>query len=223
MTTELECVELQSRATPQASIIWLHGLGADGHDFVPIVRELDLEKILPLRFVFPHAPVIPVTINSGYPMRAWYDIRTPDFAQREDEAGVRASQAAIEQLIQRENERGIPSERIVLAGFSQGGAITLHTGLRYPHKLAGLLALSTYLPVHEAVASERHSANQDTPIFMAHGTQDTIVQFAWGQQTRARLEEMGYRVEWHEYPMQHSVCADEVNDIGQWLQRILPS
>ncbi len=222
MTTELECIELQSRATPLASIIWLHGLGADGHDFVPIVRELNLEKVLPLRFIFPHAPVMPITINNGYPMRAWYDIRTPDFLQREDEAGVRTSQAAVEQLIQRENERGIPCERIVLAGFSQGGAITLQTGLRYPQRLAGLLALSTYLPLSDSAASERHGANHDTPIFMAHGTQDTIVPFQRGQQSKEQLEQLGHKIEWHEYPMQHSVCADEVGDIGKWLGKVLP-
>ena len=220
--SHLECIELQTRETPQASIIWLHGLGADGHDFVPLVRELDLHGVLPLRFVFPHAPVIPVTINNGYQMRAWYDIRTPDFISREDEAGVRTSQHAIEQLIERENARGIPCERIVLAGFSQGGAITLQTGLRYPQRLAGLLALSTYLPLLDSTAKERAPANLDVPIFMAHGTQDAIVPYPRGILSKEHLTTLGYAVQWQEYPMQHSVCADEVADIAHWLRTVLP-
>lgn len=221
-TNPLECIELQTRATPQASIIWLHGLGADGHDFVPIVKELDLHGVLPLRFIFPHAPVIPVTINNGYQMRAWYDIRTADFAQREDETGLRASQQALEQLIERENARGIPCERIVLAGFSQGGAVTLLTGLRYPKRLAGLLALSTYLPLLDRTQDERSSANAGTPIFMAHGTQDNIVPHQRGLLSKEHLGTLGYAVQWHEYPMQHSVCIDEIADIAGWLRTVLP-
>lgn len=220
--TPLECIELQTRATPQASVIWLHGLGADGHDFVPLVKELDLHGVLPLRFIFPHAPVIPVTINNGYQMRAWYDIRTPDFISREDETGLRASQRAIEELIERENARGVPTQRIVLAGFSQGGAIILQTGVRYPQPLAGLLALSTYLPLLQSTAQERNTANQHTPIFMAHGTQDPVVPYQRGMQSKEHLTQLGYPVQWHEYPMQHSVCADEVADIANWLRTVLP-
>jgi phospholipase/carboxylesterase len=217
----IECVELQTRAQPDASIIWLHGLGADGYDFVPIVKELEALNAPAARYVFPHAPQIPVTINNGYVMRAWYDVRGADLLQREDAAGIRASAELVEQLIAREVERGIARERIVLAGFSQGGAITLHTGLRLAQPLAGLLALSTYLPLADVFAAERNSACSRVPIFMAHGTADPIVPMQRGTASRDRLRALGYDVEWHEYPMPHSVCGEEVEDIARFLAKVL--
>ena len=202
-------------------MIWLHGLGADGNDFVPIVDELRLPPELAVRFVFPHAPMIPVTVNNGYVMRAWYDISFDGVERRPDEGGIRASQKQIEELIAHENSRGISSERIVLAGFSQGGAITLQTGLRYPQALAGLMVLSSYLPLGESVASERSTANAATSIFMAHGAYDPMIAIALAQRSVTQLTGLGYPVEWHHYPMQHSVCAEEVRDIGRWLKRVL--
>lgn len=221
MTTQLETIQIETGPNPTASIIWMHGLGADGHDFVPIVRELDLAGCPPIRFVFPHAPTMPVTINNGYVMRAWYDILGADLVRREDEAGLRKSQAMIERLIEQEKTRGIPSHRIMLAGFSQGCAMTLQTGLRYPEKLAGLLCLSGYLPLHTTIATEHHAANQSTPIFMAHGRGDPVVPFLRAEQSRDILKSLGYSIEWHEYMMPHSVCAEEIDDIGAWLKRIL--
>lgn len=221
MTTQpLETIQLDTGPNPTVSVIWLHGLGADGNDFVPIVRELDLRGCPPIRFVFPHAPTMPVTVNGGYVMRAWYDILGTDIVQGQDEAGLRRSQTMVEQLIAREKARGIPAEKIVLAGFSQGCAMTLQTGLRHPEKLAGLLCLSGYLPIYEKVPAERHAANKDTPIFMAHGQQDPIVPFQAAALSRDFLRALEYQVEWHEYPMPHSVCPEEVEDIGNWLQRI---
>ncbi|MFC3109663.1 alpha/beta hydrolase [Undibacterium arcticum] len=217
----LDAIEIESSPNPTTSVIWLHGLGADGNDFVPIVRELDLRDCPPIRFVFPHAPTMPVTINGGYVMRAWYDILGTDLVRREDESGLRKSQAAVEQLITREKARGIPAERIVLAGFSQGCAMTLQTGLRYPEKLAGLLCLSGYLPLNEVVAAERHAANQHTPIFMAHGRGDPVIPIDRAEKSRDMLQAHGYDVEWHEYMMPHSVCAEEIDDIGVWLRRVL--
>jgi phospholipase/carboxylesterase len=217
----LETIQLETAPNPTVSVIWLHGLGADGNDFVPIVRELDLTGLPGIRFVFPHAPTMPVTINNGYVMRAWYDILTPDLAIREDEAGLRASQTFVEQLIAQEKSRGIPANRIVLAGFSQGCAMTLQTGLRHPEKLAGLLCLSGYVPLASKVATERHPANQDTPIFMAHGRGDPVIQVIRAEQSRDLLKSLGYSVEWHEYMMQHSVCAEEVDDMSAWLKRVL--
>jgi phospholipase/carboxylesterase len=217
----LDAIEIESSPNPTTSVIWLHGLGADGNDFVPIVRELDLRDCPPIRFVFPHAPTMPVTINGGYVMRAWYDILGTDLVRREDESGLRKSQAAVEQLITREKARGIPAERIVLAGFSQGCAMTLQTGLRYPEKLAGLLCLSGYLPLNEMVAAERHAANQHTPIFMAHGRGDPVIPIDRAEKSRDMLQAHGYEVEWHEYMMPHSVCAEEIDDIGVWLRRVL--
>jgi phospholipase/carboxylesterase len=196
-------------------VIWLHGLGADGHDFEPIVPELGLE--LPVRFVFPHAPVRPVTINGGMAMRAWYDIMGFDRNAKEDAAGIRASAAAVTELIDHEIGRGIPAERIALAGFSQGGAIALHTALREPRALAGVLALSTYLPLANTLASERSAANAEIPIFMAHGTQDSVLPLALGESSRRALETLGYAVDWHAYPMPHSVCLEEIGAIGAWL------
>jgi phospholipase/carboxylesterase len=219
--THLETIQVETGPNPTVSIIWLHGLGADGHDFVPIVRELDLAGCPAIRFVFPHAPMMPVTINNGYVMRAWYDILGVDLVRREDEAGLRKSQAMIERLIEQEKTRGTPANRILLAGFSQGCAMTLQTGLRYPEKLAGLLCLSGYLPLHTTIATERHAANQATPIFMAHGRGDPIVPIQRSEQSRDILKSLGYAVEWHEYLMPHSVCAEEIDDIGAWLKRVL--
>ena len=217
----LETIELSTSEQPEAAVIWMHGLGADGNDFVPIVRELDLSGCPGIRFIFPHAEAIPVTINGGYVMRAWYDILGMDLVRREDEVGLRQSETRIAQLIARETERGIPASRIVLAGFSQGCAMTLQTGLRYPHALAGLLCLSGYLPLAAAVAAERHTANQQTPIFLAHGRSDGVVTIDRAETSRKQLTELGYVVEWRDYPMQHSVCEEEIIDIGHWLARVL--
>jgi phospholipase/carboxylesterase len=220
----LETIEIETAPNPTAAVIWMHGLGADGNDFVPIVHELDLSGAPGIRFVFPHAPMRPVTINNGYVMRAWYDIAFGDLeghARRADEQGVRSSQAQIGQLIVRENQRKIPAKNIVLAGFSQGGAVALQTGLRYPETLAGVMALSTYLPLAESFAQEATPANAQTAVFMAHGTQDPVVPYAMGKASHERLQQAGYAMEWHEYPMQHSVCLEEITDIGRWLGRVL--
>jgi phospholipase/carboxylesterase len=202
----------------EATVIWLHGLGADGHDFEPIVPELGLPPTLRLRFVFPHAPVQAVTINGGLAMRAWYDITNDG---RQDAAGIRASQQRVEALIEREKRRGVAPARIVLAGFSQGGAIALHTGLRHPERLAGILVLSTYLPLADTLAAEAHPANREVPIFMAHGTEDPLIPLARGRASRDALHALGYQIEWHEYPMPHSLCAEEIAHIGAWLTRVL--
>jgi phospholipase/carboxylesterase len=217
----LEVVELQTTPNPPATVIWLHGLGADGYDFVPVVRELESLGAPPARYVFPHAPMMPVTINGGYVMRAWYDILGTDLERREDESGIRASQAAVERLIEREVARGTPPARIVLAGFSQGGAITLQTGLRRPQPLAGLIALSCYLPLADRFEAERHPASARVPIFLAHGNADPIVPIARGAAARDRLVALGHPVTWQEYPMPHSVCAEEIRDIAAFLQTVL--
>ena len=220
----LEAIRIETGAKPQASVIWMHGLGADGNDFVPIVQELDLSGAPDIRFIFPHAPMQPVSINNGYVMRAWYDVRWGDLEGRSkqaDEQGVRASQAAIDRLIEQETGGGIAAGRIVLAGFSQGGAIALQAGLRYPQKLAGVMALSTYLPLVESFAREASEANRTTPIFMAHGTQDNVVPYQMGLRSKQILSENGYDVEWHDYPMPHSVCLEEITDIAAWLKRAL--
>jgi phospholipase/carboxylesterase len=217
----LETIQIETAPNPTAAVIWLHGLGADGNDFVPIVRELDLSGCPAIRFVFPHAPTMPVTINNGYVMRAWYDILGADLARREDEAGLRKSQALVEELIAQEKARGIPAQRIVLAGFSQGCAMTLQTGLRHPERLAGLLGLSGYLPIHATVEAERHGANHDTPIFLAHGRLDPVIPIDRAEKSRDMLRALGHTVEWHEYMMPHSVCAEEVEDISGWLRRVL--
>jgi phospholipase/carboxylesterase len=218
-TAMLETIELESAPNPTVAVIWMHGLGADGNDFVPIVNELDLTGCPPIRFVFPHAPTMPVTINGGYVMRAWYDILGADLVKREDEAGLRASQIEIEKLIAEQKSRGI--SRIILAGFSQGCAMALQTGLRHPEKLAGLLCLSGYVPLNTVTAAERHPANQDTPIFLAHGRGDQVIPIDRAEKSRDLLLELGYNVEWHEYPMQHSVCVEEIDDISAWLRRVL--
>ena len=220
----LETIQIETAANPQASVIWMHGLGADGNDFVPIVQELDLPSTPAVRFIFPHAPMQPVSINNGYVMRAWYDIRWGDLEGRSkqaDEQGVRASQAAISDLVASEVARGIASKNIVLAGFSQGGAIALQTGLRYASTLGGVMALSTYLPLAESLDREATDANRNTPIFMAHGMQDNVVAYQMGTRSRDILIERGYTVEWHEYPMQHSVCLEELAHIAAWLKRVL--
>lgn len=217
----LECVEHSTDPNPTHCVIWLHGLGADGHDFAPIVPELRLPASMAVRFVFPHATVQPVTINGGMAMRSWYDILTPNLVKREDESGIRASELAIRALIARENARGIPTERIVLAGFSQGSAMTLHTGLRLPAKLAGMMGLSGYLPLIDMADTERHPANADTPIFLAHGTHDPVVALERAEASRTKLTDLGYAVQWHTYPMQHSVCAQEIHDISRFLQSVL--
>lgn len=218
----LEFIQIETAPNPTASVIWMHGLGADGSDFVPIVRELDLTGCPAIRFVFPHAPMMPVTMNGGYVMRSWYDILLgDDLVRREDEAGLRKSQAAIEQLIAQEKARGIASHRIILAGFSQGCAMTLQTGLRYPEKLAGMLCLSGYLPLSSSFASERSEANHDTPIFMAHGSGDQVIPINRAESSRDLLKSLGHPVEWHEYQMPHSVCEEEIADIGKWLKGVL--
>ncbi len=213
-------IEIETGPNPQASVILMHGLGADGNDFVPIVREMDLSAVGSVRFVFPNAPSIPVTINGGYVMPAWYDILGTDLAKREDEAGLRKSQATIEGLIANEKARGIPAGRIVVAGFSQGCAMALMTGLRHSERLAGIVGLSGYLPLASTVAAERHAANQDTPIFLAHGTADPVVMLDRATASRDALAALGYAVEWHQYPMPHSVCMEEVADINAFLLRV---
>ena len=207
-----------SAGAPDASIIWLHGLGADGHDFEPIVPELPLPSGLRARFVFPHAPVQSVTINYGHVMPAWYDVYGDG---RQDANGIRVSQGRIEALIARERARGVSTQRIVLAGFSQGGAIALQTGLRHPERLAGILALSTYLPLAETLGAEAAAVNRDVPIFMAHGTEDPVIPLQRAAISRDQLRKLGYQVEWHEYPMPHAVCPDEIADVGAWLGRVL--
>ena len=217
----LEDIETETGKNPNATIIVLHGLGADGNDFVPVAEQLDLSKVGPVRYVFPHAPTMPVTINGGYVMRAWYDILGTDLVRREDEAGLRQSQALVESLIARERTRGIESTRIVLAGFSQGCAMTLMTGLRAAERLAGLVGLSGYLPLADKVAAERTSMNGDLPIFLAHGRMDPVIPIARAIASRDALIALGHPVEWHEYAMPHSVCAEEIADLERWLVRVL--
>lgn len=218
----LQTVELQTTPSPTASIVWLHGLGADGYDFVPVVKELEALGAPPARYVFPHAPMRAVTINGGMVMRAWYDILGVDLVRREDEGGVRESQRQVEELIAHEEARGIARSRIVLAGFSQGGAITLHTGLRQAQPLAGLLALSTYLPLAASFEAERAPQSQAVPVLMAHGTQDPIIPLARATASRDALRGLGYSVQWQQYPMPHSVCAEEIELIAGFLRAVLP-
>ncbi|MEO8525099.1 MAG: dienelactone hydrolase family protein [Caldimonas sp.] len=218
----LQAIEVETAPDPRASIIILHGLGADGNDFVSFVDELDLKSVGAVRFVFPHAPTRPVTLNGGYVMRAWYDIFGLDAKERrEDEAGLRESQALVEALIAKEKARGVAANRIVLAGFSQGCAMTLMTGLRHDERLAGLVGLSGYLPLAAKAEAERHAANRDLPIFLAHGTLDPVIPIARAHQSRDVLVAMGHAVEWHEYPMPHSVCGPEIVDLQRWLLRVL--
>jgi len=216
-----EAVEIETGTNPTAAVILLHGLGADGHDFEPIVPELIRPGERALRFVFPHAPIRPVTLNGGFAMRAWYDLVSLERRGPEDEAGIRASQATVEELIRHENARGIATSSIVLAGFSQGGALALFTGIRYGEKLAGIMGLSCYLLLAGRLAAERGTANQATPIFLAHGLQDPVIAPALGEQARAALEAAGYPVEWHTYTMPHSLCLQELADLAQWLRRVV--
>jgi len=217
----LQAVELQTSPTPGASIIWLHGLGADGYDFVPLVRELELLRAPPARYVFPHAPTRPVTINGGYVMRAWYDILGNDLVRHEDDQGIRESQRQVEALIEREVERGAPRSRIVLAGFSQGGAIALQTGLRQHEPVAALLALSCYLPLAVEFDAERAPESRAVPIFMAHGRGDPVIPLARATSSRDQLKAAGQPVEWHEYEMAHSVCEEEIRQIAAFLRSVL--
>lgn len=225
MSTELECVEIATGQSPLASVIWMHGLGADGYDFVPVVKELDINALPGLaggvRFVFPHAPMRAVTVNGGMRMRAWYDIKMADLARIEDAVGLRESQAACEQLIAREVARGMPKKRIVLAGFSQGGAVALQAGLRHGERLAGLMILSSYLPLAASVATEASSANRDVPIFMAHGSDDAVIALDRAANSRDQLSALGYAVQWHDYEMEHSLCTEEINDVRAWLGQVL--
>jgi phospholipase/carboxylesterase len=221
MTTLLPRIELESAPHPTAAVIWLHGLGADGNDFAGLVPELDLDGCPPIRFVFPHAPSIPVTLNGGYIMPAWYDILGINLVDRQDTTGIQKSEQAIKALIENEVARGIPYECIVLAGFSQGCAMALHTGLRLPHRLAGIMALSGYLPLADRFATERMQANAKTPVFMAHGTQDPVVVLARGEKSRDALVAMGHPVQWHTYPMQHAVHPHEIADIASFLKQVL--
>ncbi len=213
-----EHIVLEPATTADAAVIWLHGLGADGSDFVPIVEELRLPPSMAVRFIFPHARPRPVTINNGFVMRAWYDITGMGADRKEDDAGIRESATEVNRHVQQENARGIESKRIVIAGFSQGGAIALQAGLRYPERLGGVMALSTYLPLRDSVAAEVSQANRDVPILMCHGLRDGMVPATLGKVSRDLLVSLGYQVEWQSYPMEHSVCMEEVVDISKWLQ-----
>jgi len=215
MAVELETLEIETGADPAWSVIWLHGLGADGHDFEPIVPELDLP--MPVRFIFPHAPVRPVTINGGFAMRAWYDVFSLERGGPEDEAGIRASAAQVRRLIEIEGDRGISAEHLVIAGFSQGGAMALHTGLRYPQPVAGIVALSAYLVLPGALTAERAPGTEHVPVFMAHGTEDPTVPESYGARAKDRLQSEGYQVDWRTYRMGHSVCIEEISDLSGWL------
>jgi phospholipase/carboxylesterase len=219
--TDIECVVVETGPNPSGCVIWLHGLGADGYDFVPIVKELEQLGLPSTRFVFPHAPKIPVSINGGYVMRAWYDIRNVDLQRQEDETGVRQSQATLESLIEDQIALGFKPGQIVLAGFSQGGAIVYQTGVRTAHKLAGLIALSTYLPCEGSLNAELNSNNTDTPVLAAHGEQDNIVLMERGEKAVKLLRNKGFSVDWHTYPMAHSVCGEEVVEIADFLKKVL--
>ena len=217
----LEVIEAQTGEQPVATVLILHGLGADGRDFVPVAEQLDLSSIGPIRFLFPNAPVISVSINGGYQMPAWYDILGADITARQDEKGMRQTQDSMNQLIEREIERGVPARRIVIAGFSQGCAMALMTGLRFPERLAGIMGLSGYLPLAAALAAERSPDNADVPVFLAHGTRDGVVPLPRAIASRDALTALGYPVDWHTYEMEHSVCAEEIADMHQWLLRVL--
>jgi phospholipase/carboxylesterase len=221
MADLLDSIQVETAPNPTVAVIWMHGLGADGHDFEPIVPELGLPTRPAIRFLFPHAPLRPVTINQGHVMRAWYDIRALAGVRREDEAGVRQSAQQVEALMERERQRGIAPGRLVLAGFSQGGAMALHVGLRHRERLAGVLALSCYLPLAATLATEASPANRDVPIFWAHGVHDPMIPLAMAEHGREQVAALGYPIEWHQYPIPHSVCAEEIADIARWLGRVL--
>jgi phospholipase/carboxylesterase len=221
MSTLLHTIEKETGANPSVAIIWMHGLGADANDFVPMLHELDLAGLPPIRFIFPNADTMPVTINNGYVMRAWYDIVATDLGRQEDAAGLRASQRKVEALIEREKARGIPAGRIILAGFSQGCAMTLQTGLRQQERLAGLMCLSGYVPIADQAALECTPESKATPIFMVHGRMDPVIPIARATRSRDLLQQWGYSVEWHDYAMQHSLCQEEVDHISAWLKRVL--
>lgn len=214
----LETLEISTSQNPQSAVIWLHGLGADGYDFEPVVEALNLPAV---RFILPHAPLRPVTLNNGYTMRAWYDLYGLEAGSPQDNAGIRETQGQIEALIENEEARGIAPERIVLAGFSQGGAIALHTALRYPKRLAGVMGLSTYLPLRDSLIAEAHATNRDIPIFMAHGIHDTVISLPLAEASAAFIRQHGYEVSWREYPMAHSVCMEEIDDIRNFLRALL--
>jgi len=217
----LESITINPQTEPKAVVIWLHGLGADGYDFEPIVPELNLPKDAAIKFIFPHAPKMPVTVNEGYVMRAWYDIAVADLGEQQDAEGIRRSAEQINALIENEIKAGMPSEKIILAGFSQGGAIVLQAGLRYPKRLGGIMVLSSYVPLAETLAKEKHSANQDTPIFYAHGELDDIIPINFAEQSRNLLVEQAYQVEWSSYPMLHAVIPEEIDAIGEWIKKVL--
>jgi len=214
-------IEIETSADPTAAVIWLHGLGADGNDFAPIVPELTLPDDFGIRFIFPNAPLQSVTCNGGYVMRSWYDIYSLNDFEKEDKVGLIQSQQSIEALIQQEIQRGINPGRIILMGFSQGGAVALYTGLRFSQRLAGIGALSTYLPLRDELASEQHSSNTDIPIFMAHGSHDQVVRYEIGESSCKHLQQLGYDVHWNSYPMEHSVCPEEITDISTWIAKCL--
>lgn len=217
----LEVIEAQTGEQPVATILIMHGLGADGRDFVPVAEQLDLSSVGPVRFLFPNAPVVPVTINGGYQMPAWYDILGADLTAGQDEKGMRQTQAAVNKLIEREISRGMPANRIVVAGFSQGCAMALMAGLRYPERLAGIMGLSGYLPLAHTLAAERSAANAGLPVFLAHGKRDGVVPLAAATATRDALIAQGYPVDWHAYDMEHSVCMEEIADMNKWLLGVL--
>lgn len=219
----LDAIVIDTAPDPDACVIWMHGLGDDGQGWSEVVPALGLPPAARIRFLFPHAPVMPVTINQGYRMRAWYDVRAANITERADIEGVRRSQRAVEALMAGQQAQGITASRTVLAGFSQGGAIALFAGVRYPERLAGIVALSTYLIAPDRLAAEAAAANRDVPIFMAHGTRDPVVQYAWGEASRKVLEGAGWRVEWHEYPMEHSALAEEIAAVGSFLADVLPA
>jgi len=217
----LESITINPQSEPKAVVIWLHGLGADGYDFEPIVPELNLPDSAAIKFVFPHAPKIPVTVNGGYVMRAWYDIAATDLGEQQDAEGIKRSAEQLNALIKEEIKGGVPAEKIILAGFSQGGAIILQAGLRYPEKLGGIMVLSSYVPLADSLAAEKHSANQDVSIFYAHGEQDDVIPISFAEQSRDLLVEQNYSVEWNSYPMPHAVIPDEIDAISNWLRKII--